>query len=473
MARGHEAGTLRSSAPPPEGRHLRAGHTLGGRYRLESRLGLGADGEVWLARNLVVGSPVAVKLSRGPGEGALPRYRREARITARLAGRHTLAVLDCGATPEGGAFLVLEYVDGETLEARLQREGALQPEAAATLLGLAGHALARVHAAGIVHRDFKPANVLLGHDETGHRDVRVIDFSVACAAPWAPPREGEGEDEDAGPRRAIVGTPLYMAPEQVRGEPCTEAVDPWAFGVVAYEAVTGRLPFHGASLAALFSAIEAARPVAPSLLRAGISTAFDEWVSIALHRDPARRFRSLADCVESLRAALTAPPDSLGALVRAPSANPPRATPSSPPASFAPARSAPPQLSPAAALPRRALAYKAVGPALGAAGLVGLVLSLGAGRMGAAPLSRAAGPLPLPDERAALVALAPDRRGPSPDPTPLPGPSASARATLGAPLPSAIPTRASPSARPGPSSLRDNEASPSPAGYRVDPYTLP
>ncbi|WP_434439295.1 serine/threonine-protein kinase [Lentzea sp. E54] len=211
------------------------GDLLAGRYRLRSRLGAGAMGEVWLAMDERLQRPVAVKQVRlGAGTGsaeeqqARQRIAREGRIAARLRHPHAVTVHDV-VEHDGRPVLVMEYVPSRSLAALVTEQGPLAPETAARFGAQAASALAAAHAAGIVHRDVKPANVLVGDDGT----VKIADFGISHAA-------GDVSITKAG---VLAGTPAFLAPEVARGDDPTAASDVFSLGSTLYAAVEGTPPF--------------------------------------------------------------------------------------------------------------------------------------------------------------------------------------------------------------------------------------
>jgi serine/threonine protein kinase len=213
--------------------------TIRGRYRLERRLGGGGMAEVHLARDVELDRPVAVKLlAEHLAEDAELRERfvREARIAARLAHPNVVAVYDAG-DENGTPYIVMECVEGETLADLLLREGRLDPDRAVGLARQACAGLAHAHAAGLVHRDVKPGNLLLRRDGM----LKVADFGIARAA----------ESTRLTLAGTILGTAAYLAPEQATGEEVTPAADVYSLGAVLYECLAGRPPRRVESLADL------------------------------------------------------------------------------------------------------------------------------------------------------------------------------------------------------------------------------
>src|SRR5687768_1818951 len=197
-------------------------------------------GEVWLGEHAQIGSHVAIKLVLGNNAEAAARFLREAKATARVRHPNIVAVSDYGEREDGGAYLVMELLDGQTLAERAKR--GIAQELALDIATQIADALAAAHAAGIVHRDLKPSNVFLVDDAAARSGVRVklLDFGIAKAS----------TDVAMTATGALVGTPLYMAPEQ-----CTSRLgeidhrtDLYALGVVLYEMLAGRPPFPGPTL---------------------------------------------------------------------------------------------------------------------------------------------------------------------------------------------------------------------------------
>jgi len=207
-----------------------------GRYRLERPLGHGGMGTVYVAHDVELDRPVAVKLlaeSLAGDETFRRRFLREARLAARLSHPNVVAVYDAGEAQDGRPYIVMELVDGSTLEGR----GPLPPREAVGLALQACRGLAHAHAAGLVHRDVKPHNLLLRTDGT----LKVADFGIARAA----------EATALTQVGTVLGTAAYLAPEQATGGEVTPATDVYALGAVLYELLTGRPPYEPASLADL------------------------------------------------------------------------------------------------------------------------------------------------------------------------------------------------------------------------------
>ncbi len=291
-----------------------AGSELDGRYRLATKIGEGGMGEVWRARQLAVDRDVAIKFlgtQLATNEEVRERFRHEARITANLSSRHAVQVFDFGVTSDGEPYLVMELLNGEPLSRRIERERKLTPAATVSILRDAARALAKAHASGIVHRDFKPDNVFLT-DVDGVVEVKVVDFRIAKLIGSL--ESTRPTDVDLAKIKAnahltrtgrLVGTPPYMGPEQVRMDAdIGPAADIWALGVVAYECLTGRCPFDGDTVLELFTNIQlynwtSAAKVVPSL-----PASFDDWFRKVCAPEPADRFRDANVAVDALAVAL-------------------------------------------------------------------------------------------------------------------------------------------------------------------------
>ena len=269
---------------------VEAGRLLAGRYRLEELVASGGMAQVWQGTDEVLRRRVAVKLLH-PHLAAdatfVARFRQEAVAAARLAHPSIVSIYD--TCSDGGVeAIVMELVVGRTLRERLDDPTPIDPWQAAGLAAQVAEALEAAHRAGLVHRDVKPANVLLSNDGR----VKVADFGIAKAVAEA----------DLTQPGLMVGTAKYLAPEQVRGEPVDPRTDIYSLGVVLYEMLCGRAPFVADTDAATALARLHRDPLRPRQVRAGVPKALEDVVCRAMAREPADRFESAAD----LRAALLA-----------------------------------------------------------------------------------------------------------------------------------------------------------------------
>ncbi len=274
---------------------LSAGTRLGP-YEIVSAVGAGGMGEVYRARDTRLEREVAVKvLSRDltSSQIARERFQREAQTIAALHHPHICAIYDVGETPEHQAFIVMEFLQGETLEERL-RKGPLDLSALMeTAIALTG-ALAAAHGAGIVHRDIKPANVFLTA-----WGPKLLDFGVAKTAPRVAGANSVTQTDAARPmltaEGAAVGTLAYMSPEQLRGDDVDARTDVFSLGLVLFQMATGRPAFAGSTGAVVAAAILHEQPQTPSTLRPELTVRFDEIVLKALEKDRTLRYAQAAD----------------------------------------------------------------------------------------------------------------------------------------------------------------------------------
>jgi serine/threonine-protein kinase len=263
------------------------------RYRRPERIASGGMGEVYRAEDADLERTVAIKLLAGnlAGDDAVrARFTREALAAARLShAPGTVTIYDVGEH-EGRPYIVMEYLPGGSLADRLQREGAQPVGRALQWLHQAAQALDAAHAHGVVHRDVKPANLLLDDDDRVH----VADFGVASAAGMTS-LTAEG---------TVVGTAGYLSPEQARGERATPASDRYALGVVAFELLTGQRPFERDTATAEALAHVSA-PIPPaSQLNPELPRQVDEVLARSLAKEPKHRFAAATDFVHALRDAL-------------------------------------------------------------------------------------------------------------------------------------------------------------------------
>ena len=256
-----------------------AGLTFGGRYELASRIAIGGMGEVWKSTDLVIGRSVAIKILKDEylgDPGFLERFRAEARHAALVNHEGIANVFDYGEE-DGSAFLVMELVPGEALSTILEREKELPADKVLDIVAQTAAALHAAHAAGLVHRDIKPGNLLITPDGR----VKITDFGIARIADQVP-LTATGQ---------VMGTVQYLSPEQASGRSASPTTDIYSLGIVAYESLAGRRPFTGESQVAI--AMAQINDTAPDLPET-ISEPVRNLVISCLAKNPAERPASAA-----------------------------------------------------------------------------------------------------------------------------------------------------------------------------------
>ena len=266
------------------------GQLIGERYQVERRLGEGGMGEVYLARHLLMGRLCALKvmsqsLSRDPD--AVSRFNREATNASRISHPNVCAVYDFGLTPDGLVYLAMEYVEGRALSEVLDQEGPLPVQRAATLVVQCAHGLQVAHDLGIVHRDLKPDNIMV--TPAKEREIaKLVDFGIAKAVE-------SGPGQRVTKTGFVVGTPEYMAPEQLAGDPLDGRSDQYALALVFYRAITGTLPFEGSSVQETLvkRLTDPPRPLALARPDGRFPAGLQGVMDRALARDPAERYATV------------------------------------------------------------------------------------------------------------------------------------------------------------------------------------
>ena len=267
-----------------------------GRYRVIELLGEGGMGRVLLAEDDALRRRVALKMLKREDESSQRRFLREARAAARVSHPNLCPIFEVGEA-EGRPFLAMELLSGETLSARLRR-GPLAPHEALDLAEDLLSALGALHDAGVVHRDVKPSNLFL----TPHGG-KLVDFGLARELPGDVARS-VGTTTDLTSPGLIIGTPGYMAPEQILGQAVDARADLFAAGIVLYEALTGRRPFPGDTAVAALSGALYEDP--PPLVGSPALLAFDAPIRRALAKKPGERYASAREMAEALRGAARA-----------------------------------------------------------------------------------------------------------------------------------------------------------------------
>ncbi len=299
-----------------------------GTYRIVKKLGEGGMGAVYLAEHALLGRRAAVKVLQpalSANQDIVQRFFNEARAATAIADPGIVQIFDFGYHTDGSAYIVMEFLEGEALDARLKRFGRLAPEDALRILRQVAASLHAAHGRGIVHRDLKPENIFLVPDRevAGGERAKILDFGIAKLT------------NDAGSKvktqtAAIMGTPVYMSPEQCRGAGYVDhRSDLYSLGCVLYHLLVGRPPFDGEGVGEIIAAhLREPAPV-PSALAPGVPPAVDALVARCLAKQPEARFATAAELAETCAALLSAAPSMVGpapnpGYAAAPAAPPPR-----------------------------------------------------------------------------------------------------------------------------------------------------
>lgn len=290
---------------------IRPGTVVDGKLRIDGELGSGGMGTVFRATQIELDRPVAVKIIRPAlpgGEKTVERLRREARAVARLRHPNVVSVFDFGISPDIGAYIVMELVDGEPLSQALKRAGRFPASYTIALMHQIAAAVQAAHDVGVVHRDLKPQNILLDAAH-GAPVVKVLDFGVAklLENPDRVEPSVPAEARELSPlltaEGAIVGTPLYMAPEQAKGSGCDARTDVYALGCILYQMVTGEPPFRGGDAWSILCRHVDEAPKPPSRREVGVPAWLDEIILRAMAKNPDERYQSAAAFADALGAA--------------------------------------------------------------------------------------------------------------------------------------------------------------------------
>ncbi|MBI4880884.1 MAG: protein kinase [Planctomycetes bacterium] len=275
------------------------GRTLNDKYRILSELGAGSTGRVYLAEHIGLKKRVALKVLHHDlhvSEDALHRFQREGMVAGQFNHPNAIQIFDFDKSASGTFFLAMEYVEGVSLRKLMQDSGPLPPAEAVAIITQALGALEEAHRQGIIHRDLKPDNIMVVEGRDGGRTVKILDFGLSklIDRPLA-----ESARTQTG---AIVGTPLYMAPEQCAGASLDLRTDVYAAGLILYEMLCGELPFRSATVSEILleRTTEGAAPLAGAHPHLKIPADLDQIVGRALERAPEDRFQSAQDMAQAL-----------------------------------------------------------------------------------------------------------------------------------------------------------------------------
>jgi serine/threonine-protein kinase len=277
------------------------GEVVGGRYRIERIVACGGMGVIVAARHIELEEMVAIKFLKGEFAAkpeVVGRFAREAKAAAKIKCEYTATVHDVGISPERGPYIVMEYLEGEDLEHVLAADGRMPFALAAELIMQAGEALANAHAKGIIHRDIKPANLFVVKNDHDVPVIKVLDFGVSKAALTG---NVFGGAISLVKTQSLVGSPVYMSPEQLRfgNQDVAFTSDVWSLGAVLYELVSGSTAFTGATITQLCAAVLEVDPV-PVGERVELPAGLADTIMRCLEKDPSRRWQSVAELVVAL-----------------------------------------------------------------------------------------------------------------------------------------------------------------------------
>jgi serine/threonine protein kinase len=281
---------------------LEVGDVLAKKYRLERLLGEGGTGVVALARHLQLEQRVAIKFLRTAlaSDDVRTRFEREARAISRIQSEHVVLVLDVGALDDGEPYMVMEYLDGRDLAKILKEDGPLSLEDAVDCMLQVCEALGEAHAAGIVHRDLKPANLFLTRREDGAPHIKVVDFGISKIL-------DKGLLGERGPREMtaafeVLGSPRYMAPEQLRNSKAVDhRADLWSVGAVLFQLITGEYAFEGESNVQASLKVMTGEPAKLRTLAPDVPPELEAIVSKCLTKDVTKRYQSARELADALR----------------------------------------------------------------------------------------------------------------------------------------------------------------------------
>ncbi len=289
---------------------LQPGEMIEGKYRIVRLLGEGGMGSVYEGENARIHRKVAIKVLHAAVAAkadVVQRFEREAQAAGRIGSEHIVEVLDLGSLPSGERFMVMEYLEGESLGDRIKRRKRLSPQECAPVIHQLLEGLASAHEAGIVHRDLKPDNVYLASGRKSQRDfVKVLDFGVS---------KFSALDSDMSMTKtgAVMGTPYYMSPEQARGAKVDHRSDLYSVGVVMYQAITGRLPFKAETFNELVFKIALESPEPAEVVVPGLDPGFASIITRAMTREADLRFQTAREFQATIAQwMMTSPPIDLG-----------------------------------------------------------------------------------------------------------------------------------------------------------------
>jgi len=283
------------------------GATLSGRYLVTKKVGQGGMGAVYEATHTLIGKRVAVKVlleKYAQREAIVARLKKEAQLASSIGNEHIIDITDIGNTDDGRTFVVMEYLEGESLAECLAREHELTEQRILRIASQSASALAAAHAKGIVHRDIKPENLFL-LKRKDQDFVKVVDFGISKSLRSSTEEEEVQRLTQTG---MVLGTPLYMSPEQARGdENLDHRVDIYALGVIMYESLAGRVPFVGSNYLSVISQVLNEEPKPLREIRPEVSEELEALIAKAMAKDRTQRYADADAMLKDLTALLEDP----------------------------------------------------------------------------------------------------------------------------------------------------------------------
>jgi len=277
-----------------------AGDVLAGKFRVERVLGVGGMGVVVCAHHLQLDERVALKFLRPEAlqnPEAVARFDREARAAVKIKSEHVARVTDVGRLDNGAPYMVMEYLEGRDLHVWLQERGAMPVEQAVEFVLQACEAIADAHALGIIHRDLKPSNLFCITRSDGMQSIKVLDFGISKLTGLS----ASGPDMGMTRTQSLMGSPLYMSPEQMQASKGVDArADLWGLGIILFELVTGQVPFTGEGIPDLVLNIVTSPTPSVRAVRADVPIVLEQIIQRCLEKDRANRYANVAELAEAL-----------------------------------------------------------------------------------------------------------------------------------------------------------------------------
>jgi len=279
---------------------VREGDVLAGKYRVDEILGIGGMGVVVAAHHLQLDDKVAIKFLLPHAlrnEEAVARFQREARAAVKIKSEHVARIIDVGTLDSGAPYMVMEHLDGCDLDAWLHERGPLDPEQAVEFVLHACEAMAEAHALGIVHRDLKPANLLCIRRRDGLLAVKVLDFGISKVVDLG----SEEHDPAITKTQSLMGSPMYMSPEQLRSSKHVDArADIWSLGVVLHELIAGHPPFSAETMPQLVLKVMSSPAPGIREARADVPEGLERVILRCLEKDKEKRYPTVAELAAEL-----------------------------------------------------------------------------------------------------------------------------------------------------------------------------